>query len=114
MPASEPTIPWSEERVIFENWEADGCHIFVGGKCVLTLNTPESSKCDEAYRAYIEDWISPEEFCAHLTAILRALGASPAVLAAVENERQHYRDYPIEPPKRSNADLLNEVMAMRG
>ena len=112
MPTPEPTIPWSEERVIFENWEADGCHIFVGGKHVLTLNTPESSKCDDLYRAYLEDWISPEEFCAHLTAILRALGASPAVLAQVEQERENYRERPVEPPQRTHEDLLREVTEM--
>ena len=26
MPTPEPAIPRNEERVIFENWEADGCH----------------------------------------------------------------------------------------
>ena len=107
----EPT-PLAEDRVTFENWENDGCHVFVGNKHVLTLNTPESSKCDEAYRAYIEDWISPDEFCAHLTAILRALGASPALLAQVEQERQNYRDRPVEPPQRTHEDLLREVTEM--
>lgn len=113
MPSPTHSIPLSEERVTFENWEADGCHIFVDHKCVLTLNTPESSKYDEAYRAYIEDWISPEEFCAHLTTVLQALGASPAVQARVQQERQNYRDRPVESPQRSHEDLLREVMAVR-
>ena len=113
MPTPEQPIKCCEEPVIFENWEADGCHIFAGGKCVLTLNTPESTKCDEAYRAYIEDWITPEAFCTHLTIILQALGASPKMLAQVEYERQHYREHPVEPPQRTHEDLLREVMAMR-
>ena len=114
MPTPEESIKWSEEPVIFENWEADGCHIFAGGTCVLTLNTPESTKSDEAYRAYIEDWITPEEFCTHLTAILLALGASPRMLAQVEYELRHYREHPVEPPLRTHEDLLREVSAMRG
>lgn len=89
----------------------NGCHIFVGNKYVLTLSTPESSKCDEADRAYIEDWITPEEFCAYLTAILHALGASAAVLAQVKQEQQNYCDRPVEPPQRSNEDLLREFMS---
>lgn len=113
MPTPEPTIPWSEERVIFENWEADGCHVFVGGKHVLTLNTPESLNDPSSDCCYLDDWISPEEFCAYLTAVLRGLGAPPAVLAAVDNERQHYRDRPVEAPTRTNEDLLRKVMAMR-
>lgn len=112
MPTPEPKIQWNEERVIFENWEAEGCHIFVDGKYILTLSTPENSKCDEAYRAYIEDWISPEEFCGHLAAVLRALGASTAVMAQVEQERRNYREHPVEAPQRTHEDLLREVMAM--
>ena len=109
MPDSADPFPLPEDRVTFENWEADGCHIFVGSKHVLTLNTPESLKCDDAYRAYIEDWISSDEFCSHLTAILRALGASPAVLAAVDQERLNYRERPVEPPQRTHEDLLGEI-----
>ena len=111
MPNIEPAAPWGDERVIFENWADDGCHVFNDHKYVLTLATPESSKCDEAYRANIEDWTSPDEYCANLTAVLRGLGASPAVLAAVENEREHYQRYPIEPPTRMKDDLLREVRA---
>ena len=51
MPAPTALPPLPEEPVTFENWEADGCHIFVDNKHLLTLNTPKSSKCDEAYRA---------------------------------------------------------------
>lgn len=110
MPDPEPILNWGKERVIFENWDDDGTHIFIDHKYVLTLATPESSKCDEAYRAYIEDWVSPDEYCEHLAAVLRALGASSAMVAQVEQERQNYRRFPIEPPKRTHEDLLREVM----
>ena len=109
MPDTEPTIQWSDERVIFENWLDDGCHIFVDHKHVLTLNTPESTNDEESSCCFMENWISPDEFCANLAAVLRAFGASPTVLAAVEMERRHYRESPVNPPQRSNRDLLRGI-----
>ena len=66
MPDIEPTIQWSDERVIFENWLDDGCHIFVDHKHVLTLNTPECTNDEESSCCFVENWISPDEFCANL------------------------------------------------
>ena len=100
-----------EEPVIFENWQTEGCHVFTHGKHVLTLNTPESTAAGDPYNTFLDDWISPEEFCATLESVLRALGASAAVLAAVEQERRNYRERPISPPVRTNADLMQEIGA---
>lgn len=107
----EPTNPIqrSEERVTFENWEAEGCHVFVGNKHVLTLNTPESSAIGDPYNTLFDDWISPDEFCTTLEGVLRALGASPAVLAGVDQERRNYQDRPVIPPARTKADLMREL-----
>lgn len=110
MPEPANPIQLFEERVTFENWEAEGCHVFVGPKHVLTLNTPESLSDPESDRCFIEDWISPDEFCEHLTAVLRALGASVAVIAQVEQERQNYRERPVTPPTRSSEDLLRSII----
>lgn len=109
MPDTEPTISWGGERVIFENWLCEGCHIFVDSKHVLTLNTPESTNDEGSSCCFAEDRISPDEFCANLTAVLRGFGASPAVLAAVKMERRHYRESPVNPPQRSNRDILHEI-----
>lgn len=109
MPERSDPRPISEERVTFENWEAEGCHVFVGGKYVLTLNTPESSALGDSYNTLLDDWISPEEFCASLEAVLHALGASSTVLTQVEQERGNYRERPTTPPARTNADLLREL-----
>lgn len=102
----------SEEHVTFESWEEEGCHVFVGNKHVLTLNTPESLNNPESDCCFIEDWISPEEFCDHLAAVLRALGASAAVLAQVEQERRNYQSRPVTPPPRSTEELLRQITAM--
>ena len=110
MPEPSDPIPPNEKRVTFENWEAEGCHAFVGGKHVLTLNTPESLSAPTSDCCFLEEWINPEDFYGHLTAVLRALGASPAVLAQVEQERQNHRAHPVEPPRRSSEDLLRNVI----
>lgn len=111
---SEPDTTAREERVTFENWGSEGCHVFLGNKHVLTLNTPESLSDPGSDTCCIEDWISPEEFCGHLSTVLTALGASTAVLAGVEQERRNYREHPVEPPTCSNDELLKQVMKMHG
>ncbi len=109
MPESVVSIPWSEDPVIFENWEVEGCHVFVQGKHVLTLNTPESTAAGDSDNTLLDDWISPEEFCTTLESVLRTLGASPAVIAQVEQERRNYRERPVAAPRRTNADLMAEI-----
>ncbi len=98
--------------MIFENWEEEGCHVFAHGKHVLTLNTPESTAAGDPYNTFLDDWISPDEFCTMLENVLRALGASPAVLAEVEREQRNYRERPVRPPMRTNADLMTELDAV--
>lgn len=98
-----------EEPVIFENWESDGCHVFVQGKHVLTLSTPESTSADQPTPSFLDDWISPEEFCDSLEKVLRAFGASDEVIADIDNEREHYRNRQVSPPTRTNADLLAAI-----
>ncbi|KAB2654362.1 MAG: hypothetical protein DVB32_09650 [Verrucomicrobia bacterium] len=112
MPEPRTEISWDEEPVIFENWEEEGCHVFAHGKHVLTLNTPESTATGDPYNTFLDDWISPEEFCTTLEKVLRALGTSPAVIAKVESERRRYREHPIQPPTRTNVELMDEVKAM--
>jgi len=114
MPEPTHPIPLSEERVTFENWEAEGCHVFVGNKHVLTLNTPESLSDPESACCFIDDWISPEEFCEHLSAVLLAFGASDAVIAQVEQERRNYRERPVPAPTRSNEDVLRSIGVIGG
>ena len=109
MPEPAASTAWSEEPVIFENWELEGCHVFVHGKHVLTLNTPESTAAGDPYNTLLDDWISPEQFCATLEVVLRALGASPAVLAQVEQQRHNYRARPVSAPRRTNADMMREI-----
>ena len=109
MPEPASRISRDDEPVIFENWQEEGCHIFAHGKHVLTLNTPESTAAGDPYTTFLDDWISPEEFCVTLENLLRALGASPVVIAEVERERTHYRKYPVQPPPRTNADLMQEI-----
>lgn len=106
-----PATAWDEEPVTFENWEEEGCHVFADNKHILTLNTPESMSAGDPYNTFLDDWISPEEFCESLEKVLTALGASPRVIAAVENERQNYRARSIQPPTRTNAELMDEVKA---
>ena len=106
-----PITSWDEEPVTFENWEEEGCHVFAHGKHVLTLNTPESMSTGDPYNTFLDDWISPEEFCATLEKVLRALGASPTMIAKVEGERCNYRERRIQPPTRTNAQLVAEVKA---
>lgn len=89
--------------------EEEGCHVFADNKHVLTLNTPELISKGDPYNTFLEDWISPEEFCTSLEKVLTALGASPRVIAAVENERQNYRVRALQPPTRTKAMLLAEV-----
>ena len=101
-----------EEPVIFENWQEEGCHVFAHGKHVLTLNTPESTAAGDPYTTFLDDWISPEEFCVMLESVLRALGASSAILALVQRERQRYREHPVQPPTRTNEDLIRETEAV--
>jgi hypothetical protein len=96
------------ERVTFENWAERGCHIFIEHKCVLTLNTPESSALGDPYNTLLEDWISPDEYCATLMTVLQALGASPAILEEASYERQNYERFPVTPPQRTKADLMRE------
>jgi len=109
MPEPSDPRPLREERVTFENWEADGCYVFVGNKQMATLNTPESSALGDPYNTFLDEWISPEEFCTTLEAVLRALGASSAVLAGVEQQRRNYQDRPVTPPARTKADLMSEL-----
>lgn len=106
-----PATSWAEEPVTFENWEAEGCHVFADNKHVLTLNTPELISRRHPSNLFLEDWISPEEFCESLEKVLRALGASPRVIASVENERQNYQVRALPPPTRTKAMLLAEVEA---
>ena len=106
MPQPIEAISWSEEPVIFENWEEDGCHIFANDKHVLTLNTPESLSA-----GFLDDWISSEEFCELLEKLLRGLGASEAVIARITDERTRYRDNPPVAPTRTNAELLEHILA---
>lgn len=104
-----PLFNANEERVVFENWETEGCHVFVDHKHLLTLSTPESSAVGSSYNTLLDDWISPDEFCDSLGAVLLALGASPVMLAAVEQERANYRERPPRPPTRTRADLMHEI-----
>ncbi len=98
-----------EEFVYFENWRDLGCQVIVNGKEVLTLNTPESSLGAGGSPVFVEDWITPEEFCENLAAVLRAFGASEAVLDQVEWERQGYVKRQVERPTRTAAHLLSEI-----
>ena len=98
--------------MIFENWQEEGCHVFAHGKHVLTLNTPESTAAGNPYTTFLDDWISPEEFCTTLENVLRALGASPAVLAEVERERTQYQEHPVQPPTQTNEDVIRRTEAM--
>lgn len=109
MPEPASRISRDDEPVIFENWQEEGCHVFAHGKHVLTLNTPESTATGDPYNTFLDDWISPEEFCVTLENVLRALGASPAVLANVERERTHYREHPVVPPTRTNVELMAAI-----
>jgi hypothetical protein len=97
------------EHVRFENWTEEGCHIFIGNKCVLTLSTPESCAAGDPYNTLLDDWISPEEFCATLEAALQVLGASPAILEEAGQERRNYTKAPVTPPKRTKADMMREL-----
>ena len=109
MPNPAASIPRDEEPVIFENWQEEGCYVFAHGKHVLTLNTPESTRQGDPYNTLLDDWISPEEFCTTLEKVLHALGASPAVFAEVKRERRHYREHPVLPPTRTNAELTAAI-----
>lgn len=104
--------PSEEERVHFENWRELGCQVIVAGKEVLTLATPESSLGTGGGPAFVEDWVTPEEFCDNLTAVLRAFVASTAVLEQVEWERQNYLESQVPGPSRRTDDLLREVEQM--
>lgn len=102
-----------EERVCFENWREDGCHVFVDNKHVLTLHTPESCLGGCAPEdCFIEDWISPDEYCPRLETILRALGASDSVLAAVEQERMNYRGSKLDLPSRDREAEFQTILGM--
>ena len=111
MPDPDAKISWDDEPVIFENWREEGCHVFAHGKHVLTLNTPEGSSAGDPYTTFLDDWISPEEFCVTLENVLRALGATDAVIGEIERERQHYRDHPVPPPTRTNEELMATITA---
>lgn len=104
--------PPTEERVYFENWGDLGCQVVLDGKDVLTLTTPESALNMGGCPVFQEDWISPEEFCVSLSTVLRAFGASQAILDQVEWERKNYLERPIEGPHRTKAELLREIVRM--
>lgn len=107
------TVPASdhEERVSFENWREEGCHVFVDHKHVLTIQTPESCLGGSAAEVcFIEDWISPVEYCDRLEAVLRGLGASAGVVSAVDRERGSYRSVSFELPRHDGEAELQAIL----
>jgi len=102
-----------EERVTFENWRDDGCHVFVNHKHVLTLNTPESCLGgSNPEDCFTDEWISADEYCDSLCAVLQTLGASAAVVAAVAQERINYQVLSFELPSRDREAEFQAIFCM--